>query len=222
MDPSLVLVMVLGVLFTFLVIAFFWLRARSEHEEDAKKQQLNARRGAVVKRQNWLVGIEGDVAGKTYHIGQREATLGRKVGNYIQLMDEKVSRVHTKVRASRGGGLEVIDEDSEIGTFVNGERLESGVARMIQDGDVIAIGVNKFRFEATGDHQVNHGLTEQKVAGAAQNKATAAMSAMSWQNDVKASLEAAGGDVEGAAKHMGVDVEVFKKMMEQAGIAAGG
>lgn len=198
-------------------VALLMMRAKADADASETKRMEDAKQSAENKRQNWLVGVEGGVQGKTYHIGAREATLGRKVGNYIQLMDEKVSRVHVKVRAVVGG-LEVMDEGSELGTKINGESISAKTPHIMRNGDTMQIGDNVFKFEAEASHRVNHGLSEQKIAGAAQHKPTAAMAAMSWQDDVKAALNASDGDIEAAAKHMGVDAAIFRKMMEQAGV----
>jgi hypothetical protein len=212
-----VLIPALLVVALLLGLALIMMRSKAKKQESDKQKALDAKRSARQKRQNWLVGIEGGVQGKTYHLGAREATLGRKVGNYIQVMDEKVSRVHVKMRAV-AGGLEVIDEESEIGTKINGELIGAKTPRVMKHGDTLQIGDNVFRYEAEAEYETNHGLTEQKVAGAAQHRPTAAMAAISWQDDVRAALEAGEGDIEAAAKHMGVDAAIFRKMMEQAGI----
>jgi hypothetical protein len=200
-----------------LFVGLVMMRAKAGDDESAQQKAIDAKRSAVSKRQNWLVGVSGGVEGKTYHIGTRDATLGRKVGNYIQIMDEKVSRVHVKMSAVPGG-LEVIDEGSEIGTKINGEALSAKVPRVMKNGDTMQIGDNVFRYEAEASYEMNHGLSEQKIAGAAQHKPTAAMGALNWQNDVKEALNAHNGDIEAAAKHMGVDAAIFRKMMEQAGV----
>lgn len=170
---------------------------------------------SVNMRTNWLEGVEGSVQGKTFHIGAREATIGRKVGNYIQLIDDNVSRVHVKVMGS-AQGVEVIDQKSNIGTQVNGKALTAGVAHLLQSGDRLTIGKNVFVFHAQANYEVNYGLTEAKVAGQAQHKQTAAMGVINWKQDVADALMQAGGDKVKAAELMGVSPEVFERMLEQA------
>ena len=170
---------------------------------------------SVNRRSNWLEGIAGQAEGKTYHIGARDVTIGRKIGNYIQLIDDNVSRVHVKVRGT-AQGVEVTDQKSNQGTMVNEDKLVANVPQMLQNGDKLKIGDNVFIFHAQADFGTNHGLTEQKVAGSAQNRATAAMGQLDWKSELSATLMKAGGDKEKAAEMMGLSPEVFEKMLEQA------
>lgn len=169
----------------------------------------------VNMRSNWLEGVEGSVVGKTYHIGSREGTIGRKVGNYIQLIDDNISRVHVKFIGS-AQGTSIIDQKSNIGTRVNGQPLTAGVAHMLEQGDRLEIGANTFIFHTQASFPMNHGLTEAKIAGQAQQKTTQAMGAVNWRKDVSDALVKAGGDKQRAAEIMGVPVEVYEKMLEQA------
>ena len=145
----------------------------------------------------------------------RDVTIGRKIGNYIQLIDDNVSRVHVKVRGT-AQGVEVTDQKSNQGTMVNDDKLVANVPQMLQNGDKLKIGDNVFIFHAQADFGTNHGLTEQKVAGQAQNRATAAMGQLDWKSELSATLMKAGGDKEKAAEMMGLSPEVFEKMLEQA------
>ncbi len=213
----------MGVLIVALVvgvIAFVVMRARAQDKVATGQVAASSPRQVAQSRSlNWLAGEAGSVAGKTYHVGQREATLGRKVGNYIQIIDDNVSRVHLKLRGTTAG-LEITDAGSDNGTLCNGERLVSGVARQLKDGDRIQLGDNVLVYHHHGNFGTDHGLTEQKIAGTAQHKKTAALGVVSWQAEVQQTLDAAGGDVAEAARQMGVDEAAFRKMMEQAGIGA--
>ncbi len=170
---------------------------------------------SVARRSNWLEGTQGTVARKTYHIGTRNVTIGRKVGNYIQLIDEEVSRVHAQVHGT-SRGVELTDKGTQLGTKVNGEDLVTDVPTLLEDGDTVEIGGNAFLFHAQADFPTNHGLTEQKVAGQAQQRATAAMGQLDWKQEVAGALMKADGDKARAAEIMGVSPEIFEKMLKQA------
>jgi len=64
-------------------------------------------------------------------------TLGRATGADFSVDGALVSRVHCRLIATAGGGLEVRDLDSTNGTFVNGKRVETA---QLQSGDRIQIG----------------------------------------------------------------------------------
>ncbi len=67
---------------------------------------------------------------------QSGVTIGRDPGNDIVVDDLMVSRRHAEVVAA-DGSLEIVDLDSQNGTFVNGERILRSV---IQLGDVVSVG----------------------------------------------------------------------------------
>jgi pSer/pThr/pTyr-binding forkhead associated (FHA) protein len=64
-------------------------------------------------------------------------TLGRATGADFSVDNALVSRVHCRLIATAGGGLEVRDLDSTNGTFVNGKRIQTA---QIEPGDRIQIG----------------------------------------------------------------------------------
>jgi ABC transport system ATP-binding/permease protein len=67
---------------------------------------------------------------------QATATVGRAKTNSIVVPDALASRVHATV-TSTPAGLEIRDNNSNNGTFVNGTRITSAKLR---DGDVVTIG----------------------------------------------------------------------------------
>ncbi|HTI42649.1 MAG TPA: FHA domain-containing protein [Vicinamibacterales bacterium] len=64
-------------------------------------------------------------------------TIGRATGADFSVDGALVSRVHCRLIATAGGGLEVRDLDSTNGTFVNGKRVETA---QLESGDRIQIG----------------------------------------------------------------------------------
>jgi pSer/pThr/pTyr-binding forkhead associated (FHA) protein len=64
-------------------------------------------------------------------------TLGRATGADFSVDGALVSRVHCRLIATAGGGLEVRDLESTNGTFVNGKRVQTA---QIESGDRIQIG----------------------------------------------------------------------------------
>src|SRR4029078_12401024 len=64
-------------------------------------------------------------------------TLGRATGADFSIDAALVSRIHCRLIATPGGGLEVRGLDSMNGTFVNGKRVQSA---QLASGDRIQIG----------------------------------------------------------------------------------
>jgi len=209
----------LGVVAIGIAIALVVMRSGSNNSSPSPSNQLSGKKplpaASVSKKANWLEGTAGTIQGKTYHVGTRQVTIGRKVGNYIQIIDDDVSRVHVKI-SGKANGLEVIDDGSNSGTFVNDQKLVSGVPQLLSNGDRLRIGKNVFVYHAQGAFGTNHGLTDQKIAGDAQIKQTASFGAVNWKQEVADALVQAGGDKAKAAELMGVSVEIFEKMLDQA------
>ncbi|HEY7729710.1 MAG TPA: DHA2 family efflux MFS transporter permease subunit [Gaiellaceae bacterium] len=82
-----------------------------------------------------LVGVEGPVAGERFPV-EGELLLGREAAD-ITVEDPEVSRRHAIVRPV-DGGLEVTDEGSANGTFVNGNRIHEPTR--LADGDRLKVG----------------------------------------------------------------------------------
>lgn len=72
-------------------------------------------------------------------------TIGRLPESNIVLADPNVSRAHAEIRP-RGVGYVVVDLGSTNGTKVNGVRVSE---RALVDGDEIAFGNTRMRFEAS-------------------------------------------------------------------------
>jgi len=72
------------------------------------------------------------------------AVIGRGADSAVRLADASVSRRHAEVRRT-GDGWTVVDLGSTNGTRVNGSPVTE---RRLEDGDTIAAGDAKLRFEA--------------------------------------------------------------------------
>jgi hypothetical protein len=72
-------------------------------------------------------------------------TIGYTADNQLVVNDAKVSMHHAEMRLI-GQGYSLIDLNSANGTFVNEQRLWSGVPRPLNAGDIIRIGDTTFQF----------------------------------------------------------------------------
>ena len=78
-------------------------------------------------------------------VGDEPLTIGRLPECDVVVGDPNVSRRHAEVRR-QDGQFVVVDLDSTNGTTVNGARVKE---RRLADGDEIAVGGTRLRFEAS-------------------------------------------------------------------------
>jgi hypothetical protein len=94
-----------------------------------------------------LVVLAGPEKGCSYDVFGVPVNLGAAEGNDVLLVEPGVSRNHA-VMERRGSGIELMDLNSENGTFVNGERVGR---RRLAPGDRIRLGRSaELRFEGRG------------------------------------------------------------------------
>lgn len=74
-----------------------------------------------------LRGVSGAAFGKTYPI-MREQLIGRQSDCDIAIASEEISRHHARVRPTPIG-LQVEDQGSSNGTYINGKRVQEGLLR---------------------------------------------------------------------------------------------
>ena len=91
-----------------------------------------------------LRGVAGAAFGRTYHL-LAPTTVGRSPECDICVASAGISRVHARLRP-REYGIEVEDLRSTNGSFLNGQRITVGIARI---GDEIAFDQLRFRVDGT-------------------------------------------------------------------------
>jgi pSer/pThr/pTyr-binding forkhead associated (FHA) protein len=87
---------------------------------------------------------------REYPLGEGETLIGRGHECGLRLLSTQVSRVHARVRGTRGG-VTLEDLGSKNGTWVNGERREGAV--QLADGDEVTFGTFRVLFRR-GDNVV--------------------------------------------------------------------
>ena len=189
----------------------------SDEERQARRSQAAGRpesRPAAIHQHtapggkvNWLIGMGGDVAGKRYHIGQRNITLGRAPTNYIQTTDDKASRQHCQIKPE-GNGVRVTDMASSNGTQVNGENIST---RILEDGDTLEVGNAHFVFRRAVEFATDDGMA-RKAVGVEVHEATA--SAQGLEAIIDETLEGTNGDVEKAAQVLGIDADFIRTLKQ--------
>ncbi|TYB50753.1 FHA domain-containing protein [Nonomuraea sp. PA05] len=94
-----------------------------------------------------IVGRDGPLSGQRFPIDDRPMTFGRRNDSRIVIASGRASRAHAEVRHESGRYV-LYDLGSRNGTLVNGVLV---TRHDLQPGDVIAIGDEVFRFEASDD-----------------------------------------------------------------------
>lgn len=89
-----------------------------------------------------LVAIDGPLVGQRFYL---PADLGRESSQVPMSYDSAASRKHARLEAS-GNFVNVTDLGSTNGTFLNGQRIQQGTAKI---GDLIKVGSTTFRIEST-------------------------------------------------------------------------
>jgi hypothetical protein len=85
-------------------------------------------------------------------------SIGYSSDNQLIVNDSKVSPHHAEMRLV-GQGYCLIDLSSANGTFVNEQRLENGVPRPLNAGDIIRIGDTTFQYAMSGVSQMLPGAS---------------------------------------------------------------
>ncbi len=89
-----------------------------------------------------LIAIYGPLNCRTFYLEEPVVSIGRLESNDIRLEDPFVSRHHCVIR-NEGEQYLIEDLNSANGTFVNGERVDTG---SLKEGSLIEIGGSQFIF----------------------------------------------------------------------------
>ena len=195
---------VLGLL-AFLVVAYLFVKLRGGQETPPAAPP---RPTPALKREHWIVGLEGSAAEKAYFVGQRTVTIGRDPGNFIQIQAEKASRHHCRI-STTAGVISVEDMSSRNGTTVNGESIDS---HPLVDGDVIAIGEDTFRYQVEGDFEHDAGLARKDLA--LEQYQMTVESGDDLNVRIDAAMKSAAGNINVASETLGLAPEVLKKILD--------
>jgi hypothetical protein len=98
--------------------------------------------GTMVMPRAKLVKDDDDGKGTEFMLGA-VTSLGRTPDNSIPLDKPEVSRRHARIIMGEDRAFTIIDNNSNNGTFVNGDRTKEC---RLRDGDRIQIGTNQFIF----------------------------------------------------------------------------
>ncbi len=86
-------------------------------------------------------------------LGPAVLTIGNALNNQLVVNDPKVSSHHAQIRPGVQG-YSITDLGSTNGTFVNGQRLDRNIPRLLSGGDRIHLGDTMFTYEVSNSSQV--------------------------------------------------------------------
>lgn len=174
-------------------------------------------------KNNWIVGRSGNVQGKAFHIGERMASIGRGVANYIQVDDETSSQRHALLIGTPNT-MQISDMNSSNGTFVNGRKLGSNEEYTLQNGDEIKLGDTVFIYQRSGAYEDAALAQQKKVDDTEQTKAAMSVSDLlgggqqDLEKQVLVAIQTNNGDYQAAAQQLGLDVDILEQIVEKAQI----
>jgi pSer/pThr/pTyr-binding forkhead associated (FHA) protein len=211
------ILVLLGVIAVIGLIVVFVVRANDKGSGQTRSRPARSPGSARSRGQkfNWLIGKSGAVEAKTFHVGERTATIGRGLGNFIQIGDEHASQVHAQFRGAKSG-MQIKDMGSSNGTYLNGEKLQAEIFQPLNDGDEIKIGDTALVYRKVGNF-TDQALTGAKNVQASQQKKTQALGAIGGGGDfkeqIRAAVKEAGGDYEKAAQKLGLEADIVETIV---------
>ncbi|HZS08342.1 MAG TPA: FHA domain-containing protein [Blastocatellia bacterium] len=111
-----------------------------------------------------LIFTKGPLSGVRFAIEGDSVSIGRLSECDIELNQPNVSRKHAFIKRI-GEGLQIIDNNSGNGTFVNGRRVRSAELR---SGDEIRIGSNTLQVDVAAGRLTSSEIETAKVRAAAR------------------------------------------------------
>jgi two-component system cell cycle response regulator len=86
-----------------------------------------------------LLGRSGNYTGQKISINADNLTIGRSSSNSLKVKESSVSRIHAMIIRTKRG-VYIRDENSSVGTLLNGQRIQPTVPLKLHNGDIIQIG----------------------------------------------------------------------------------
>jgi len=111
-----------------------------------------------------IIVITGEQEGDYYPLGQRTNVIGRDEALPIQILDERVSRKHLKIRFDpENQSFHAVDLDSKHGVFINGTKMTT--ASKLNNDTIITIGTTSILFTLKDFADRKNALNHYKKVG---------------------------------------------------------
>jgi len=111
-----------------------------------------------------LIVISGKQRGEYLPLGQRTSVIGRAESLPLQILDDRVSRIHFRVHFEKDSKKYYAEDmDSKHGTLINMDRITQKTA--LAEGDQIQIGETKLLFTEKDFDTQESALMHWKTVG---------------------------------------------------------
>jgi pSer/pThr/pTyr-binding forkhead associated (FHA) protein len=119
-----------------------------------------------------IIVTSGTKKGDFYRLGQRTNVIGRDEELPIQLVDNRISRRHMRIRFNANNwSYSAVDMGSKNGVLINGVKIDKET--VLTDGDYINIGDTSLMFTLKDFYDRENALAHIKKVGE-QNRPTQA------------------------------------------------
>ncbi|MGD0595926.1 MAG: FHA domain-containing protein [Sedimentisphaerales bacterium] len=111
-----------------------------------------------------LIVLDGLQKDDYYPLGRRTTVIGRDEALMIQILDDRISRKHLRIRYDKDNNLYyALDMSSKHGVFINGDKIKEET-RLV-DGDYITIGAITLWFTVSDFPDKESALSHYKKVG---------------------------------------------------------
>jgi two-component system, cell cycle response regulator len=104
--------------------------------------QLDTQKKMTALHSAYMLVVSGGIPGTMVRLSEQGTSLGRSGENSFQISDITVSRDHAVVMTDEMGTVQIRDEGSTNGTFLNGKRIHAHRLVDLADGDRVQLGTN--------------------------------------------------------------------------------
>jgi two-component system, cell cycle response regulator len=181
--------------------------------------QLDTQKKVTALHSAYMLVVSGGIPGTMVRLSEQGTSLGRSGESAFQISDITVSRDHAVVMTDEMGTVQIRDEGSTNGTFLNGKRIHAHRLVDLADGDRVQLGT-KIVFKLVrldpNDEQFQREMYERTVRDAL----TGLYNRAYLLNQIGVLAERSASQGIGLAVLM-LDIDHFKQINDRYGHLAG-
>jgi two-component system cell cycle response regulator len=181
--------------------------------------QLETQKKVTALHSAYMLVVSGGIPGTMVRLSEQGTSLGRSGENSFQISDITVSRDHAVVMTDETGTVQIRDEGSTNGTFLNGKRIHAHRLVDLADGDRVQLGT-KIVFKLVrldpNDEQFQREMYERTV----RDPLTGLYNRAYLLNQIGVLAERSASQGIGLAVLM-LDIDHFKQINDRYGHLAG-
>jgi two-component system cell cycle response regulator len=181
--------------------------------------QLDTQKKVTALHSAYMLVVSGGIPGTMVQLSEQGTSLGRSGESSFQISDITVSRDHAVVMTDETGTVQIRDEGSTNGTFLNGKRIHAHRLVDLADGDRVQLGT-KIVFKLVrldpNDEQFQREMYERTV----RDPLTGLYNRAYLLNQIGVLAERSASQGIGLAVLM-LDIDHFKQINDRYGHLAG-